>query len=806
MNQISTEDIVINSSVYESFFESSLNALLLTTTDGAILRVNKAACDMFGFSEEELKKLGRKAIVDTSDPAYTDQLSQRAINGRSEGIITGMRKNGQRFPLKISTVMIKDGNGENILSGIATDISEQINQEQKLRLLLEESQRVRQKEEDSRKLLESVLNSITDGFFIVDKDWKIIFWNKAAEKILRRGHEELIGHNLWEEFPELSVLREHVDFQTLYEKKQSIRFREYFPGYRIWADVSAYPSEKNFSVYFKDVTEIKNLRTLERLEREVLEMNARPNSALEDTLDFYLKEIQEIHKGMICSVLRLKGNRLYNWSAPNLSEKFRTYIDGIEIGPFTGSCGTAAFKKEKVVATDIEHDPLWTDYKDIAKEEGVKACWSFPIIDSRNQVMATFAIYYKRVKEPTQEEENTLERVKNLLMIILENRLSVEEVKSSNQNYDMVAQATNDAIWDWNVETNEITRTGRGLETLFGYDREEASTETNFWHSRIHPEDLTDFSKRQAAAMNDPSKLYWEDEYRFLRKDGKYAYVFDKGYIIRNSEGRAIRLIGATRDVTDRKESEALLLELNNRLKQRADELAASNIELERFAYIASHDMQEPLRMITSFLQLFKKKYEAQIDETAEQYINFAVDGADRMKKLIMDLLEYSRVGSNKDDLAEIDTKTLLQEVVNVFVRRIDEMKATIIVDPLPPTVTANKTQLFQLFQNLIGNALKYHTGESPVVHVQGVEEENQIVFSVRDNGIGIKPIFFEKIFVLFQRLHHKNEYSGTGIGLAICKKIVERHGGRIWVESEPGKGSCFYFTISKSPDQFRLP
>jgi light-regulated signal transduction histidine kinase (bacteriophytochrome) len=164
------------------------------------------------------------------------------------------------------------------------------------------------------------------------------------------------------------------------------------------------------------------------------------------------------------------------------------------------------------------------------------------------------------------------------------------------------------------------------------------------------------------------------------KKMASYAYVFDKGYIIRDKNGRAIRLIGATRDVSERKESEALLLELNNRLKQRADELAASNIELERFAYIASHDMQEPLRMITSFLQLFKKKYEDQIDETAEQYIHFAVDGADRMKKLIMDLLEYSRVGSNKDDLTEIDTNALLQEVVNVFLTRIDEMKATVVV------------------------------------------------------------------------------------------------------------------------------
>jgi two-component system CheB/CheR fusion protein len=309
---------------------------------------------------------------------------------------------------------------------------------------------------------------------------------------------------------------------------------------------------------------------------------------------------------------------------------------------------------------------------------------------------------------------------------------------------------------------------------------------------------------KQVEVINNPEAKYWEDDYRFLKKDGKYAYVFDKGFVIREENGKGKRMIGATRDITERKESETLLLDLNNRLKQRADELASSNVELERFAYIASHDMQEPLRMITSFLQLFKKKYENQLDETAEQYIHFAVDGAERMKKLIMDLLEYSRVGSNKDDLADIETETLMQEMKNVFYSRIEEIKAEVRFQSLP-MIKGNRTQLYQLFQNLVGNALKYNNSESPVVEVLAKEEKDHFVFSVRDNGIGIKPVFFEKIFVLFQRLHHKNEYSGTGIGLAVCKKIVERHGGRIWVESEPGKGSCFYFTISKSPDEFRM-
>ncbi|NCI51867.1 PAS domain S-box protein [Sediminibacterium roseum] len=796
---------MIHPLVYESFFENSLNALFILKDDGTIVRANRSAVEMFGYTEGEFKQLGRPAFIDTTDPEFIEMIAQRSARGKGRAVITGIRKNGEKFPLEISSVVIKDETGEELTSVIAKDVSQQVGQEQKLKVLLDQSQKLHQKEEDSRMLLESVLDSITDGFFIVDRNWKILFWNKAAENIMRRKEAELIGKDVWEEFPDLKVLQEHIDFKTLFEKNQSVRFREYFPAYRIWADVSAYPSEKNISVYFKDVTEVKNLRTLEQLEREVLEMNARPDSDIGDTLNFYLRQLQEIHKGMICSVQRIRNNKIYNWAAPSLSDRFATMIDGCEVGEGAGSCGTSAFRREKVIVVDIENDPLWSQVKEAAAAEGVKACWSFPLIDSRNEVMGTFAIYYKRIKAPTKEEENTLERAKNLLMIILENRLSMEAVQSSNQNYDMVAKATNDAIWDWNVETDHVNRTGNGLEVLFGYKFEDAENEDNFWNARIHPEDLPRFLKKQADTIRDPSKLYWEDEYRFRKKDGTYAYVFDKGYIIRDKNGKAVRLIGATRDISERKESEALLLELNNRLKQRADELAASNVELERFAYIASHDMQEPLRMITSFLQLFKKKYEDHIDETAEQYIHFAVDGADRMKKLIMDLLEYSRVGSNKGDITEVDTNELLKEVENVFLTRIEEMKATIVIGDLP-VIRANRTQMFQLFQNLIGNALKYHTGESPRVEVEGKEEANHFTFSVRDNGIGIKPIFFEKIFVLFQRLHHKNEYSGTGIGLAICKKIVDKHGGRIWVESEPGKGSCFYFTISKSVDDYRLP
>ncbi len=372
-----------------------------------------------------------------------------------------------------------------------------------------------------------------------------------------------------------------------------------------------------------------------------------------------------------------------------------------------------------------------------------------------------------------------------------------EELFKSNERFLYVARATNDAIWDWDLESDIVTRTGHGLKTNFGYDPVEASKDKDFWVKKVHPDDLHSMLEKRTRALNNSRDAYWDDEYRIIKSDGSFAYIYDKGYIIRDEKGKAIRMIGATQDITRRRAAEALLGELNTRLKKRAAELTASNIELERFAYVASHDLQEPLRMVSSFLQLFRKKYEGHIDETADKYIHYALDGAERMKKLILDLLTYSRVGSDKSGYEEVNLNELLKEVCNLFDKEIRETDAQVEIHNLPK-VNANKTQMFQLFQNLVGNALKYRGKEKPSIEITCKEMESLYLFSVEDNGIGIDAAYYEKIFQLFQRLHSKGSYSGTGIGLAICKKIVERHGGSIWVESYKGEGSCFYLTIGK--------
>ena len=246
-------------------------------------------------------------------------------------------------------------------------------------------------------------------------------------------------------------------------------------------------------------------------------------------------------------------------------------------------------------------------------------------------------------------------------------------------------------------------------------------------------------------------------------------------------------------------------------LKQTMAELARSNKELEQFAYVASHDLQEPLRMVASYVQLLARHYQGKLDADADEFIAYAVDGASRMQSLINDLLAYSRVSTRGKPFEPTECEAVLSRVFADLQVVIEENGAVVTHDPLP-TVMADATQLTQLFQNLIGNAIKFRSEESPRVHVSAERLPpspagegwggGEWVFAVRDNGIGVDPECHERIFLIFQRVHTREEYPGTGIGLAICKKIVECHGGRIWVESQPGKGSIFYFTIPVISDQ----
>ena len=338
----------------------------------------------------------------------------------------------------------------------------------------------------------------------------------------------------------------------------------------------------------------------------------------------------------------------------------------------------------------------------------------------------------------------------------------------------------NDA--DWTMEL-----VSQGCQALTGYPAEALiGNQSRSYASLIHPDDreLVRLQVEEAIGQREPFSL----EYRIVTADGRVRDVWEKGSGVFDPAGELLALEGFIMDVSERKAGQ-------QELEKTIADLQRSNRELEQFAYVASHDLQEPLRMVGSYVQLLAKRYEGQLDADADEFIGYAVEGATRMQRLINDLLAFSRLGRQDEPLAPVDCGQLLATVQKNLERPIRESGAVLEIAPLPQ-VLGVASRLTQVFQNLVANAIKFHGQKPPRIEIAATPKGDEYIFSVRDHGIGIEPQYFDKIFIIFQRLHGKKDYPGTGIGLAVTKKIIEHHGGRIWIESSPGAGTTFFFTL----------
>jgi PAS domain S-box-containing protein len=387
-------------------------------------------------------------------------------------------------------------------------------------------------------------------------------------------------------------------------------------------------------------------------------------------------------------------------------------------------------------------------------------------------------------------------------------RRNYQTLYDSEEQYRSLVTATAQVVWN----TNAAGQVDGPLPLWCDFTGQtEEQSQGRGWIESLHPDDR----QRTAAVWNVAVKdrTLYDTEYRLRRRDGEYRYVAVRGVPVLAQDGAIREWVGTCTDITERRQAEEELdqhrrhleelvkqrtLELettNESLRQTAEDLTRSNRDLEQFAYVASHDLQEPLRIVAGYLQLLERRYKGKLDADADEFINFTVDGAGRMQKLINDLLAYSRVGTQGKQFVSVDCQAVLDRALANLRAAIAASGAVVTHDPLP-TVTGDAGQLVQLFQNLIANAVKFRGQKPAQIHVGARRQDSHWVFSVQDNGIGIEQQYFDRIFVIFQRLHGREQYPGTGIGLAICKRIVERHGGKIWVESESGKGSTFSFVL----------
>ena len=365
-----------------------------------------------------------------------------------------------------------------------------------------------------------------------------------------------------------------------------------------------------------------------------------------------------------------------------------------------------------------------------------------------------------------QRAEETLARERNLLRTLIDNLPDCIYVKDTASRF-VVA----------NTATAQLMGAATPEELL-------GKTDADFY-----PQELAaQFHADDQGIIRSGQPLIGREEPLMDLATGKAGWLSTSKVPLRDSQGEIVGIVGIGRDITERKQA-------YEALQESLADLERSNKELERFAYIASHDLQEPLRMVTSYVQLLARRYQGQLDDDADEFIHYAVDGVSRMQELIHALLSYSRVGTRGKPPRPTNCERIVDLTLANLQVAIEESGAMVTRDPLP-TVTADSSQLLQVFQNLIGNAIKFRGHEAPRIHVGAERRGDEWLFWVGDNGMGIDPQYHERVFAVFQRLHSREEHPGAGIGLAICRRIVQRHGGRMWVESDLGKGATFYFTI----------
>ena len=428
----------------------------------------------------------------------------------------------------------------------------------------------------------------------------------------------------------------------------------------------------------------------------------------------------------------------------------------------------------------------------LAGQAGLRSAFALPVVIGP-RVLGAIEFYSREVVAPQDWLLQLAGNLGSQIGQLMIRRQAESALRESEARFRNLTALSSDWYWEQD-EQLRFTYMSGGMEQRTGAPAEDYLGHTRWDAPAL---EVSEGDWQAHRALLEARKPFHDFEMGRRTAEGRMYYVSVSGEPIFDAEGNFRGYRGVGRDITRRKLAQAQLRAAHDELEKKARELERSNEELQQFAYVASHDLQEPLRMISSYTQLLERRYTAKLDQDAKEFMAFIVDGAARMKQLIEDLLAYSRVGTRGREFRAVEGEAALLKAIANLRGAIESSGASITHDPLP-VLTADEPQIVQLLQNLIGNAIKFHGKDRPQVHVSAKEDEDGWVLSVKDNGLGIEPQYFERIFLVFQRLHGKAEYPGTGIGLAICKKIAERHGGRIEVESQPGQGTTFLVRLSR--------
>ncbi len=724
-----------------------------------ILFVNEAFCRLTGYRPEEI--LGQTPRVlqgPETEPGFRKRLKRALRAGRPfRGEVTNYRKDRSLYCAELYISPVVEPGGE-ITNYVATqrEITDRKRAEDSLRT----------SEERYWQLFHAMKSGVALHEIVCDEhgkpyDYRFLMVNKAFASLTGLPAKEVLGRTVREVLPGIDT----AWIETYGEVAlggEPVHFERFSPQFDRHYEVTAYCPEKGrFAVIFDDITDRK------RAEQASRESEARLNLALEAAQ--IGTWVWDVEGGSFHWDERLHAMFGFSRDAVQVTyERFLAVIHREDVERVNAAFGRAL---DEAAEYDIDFRVVWPDT-------------NVHFLSLRGSVLS--------------DSHGRRLRMTGVCLDITERKRAEEALRNSEARLRAIMETAVDAIIA--VDQHDLVESlNPAAERMFGYRARElvgqnVKTLVPPAHCERYGQSLADYLR--SGATKDAGGQF---EAQGRRADGT-TFPLELA-ISEFGAGETRRFAAIVRDISERKRVEEERLQYLREMEaakrtteRQAQELAASNAELKQFAYIASHDLQEPLRMVAGYTQLLAKRCHGRLDPEAQEFVAFILDGVKRMRQLITDLLAYSRAGRS-ETFGPVEVEECVRGSLANLKAALEESHATVEHQPLPE-VCGDRTQLTQLFQNLIGNAVKYRGQQVPRVKIRVEPKPGEWLFAIEDNGIGIDPKYSERIFQAFQRLHTREEYAGTGIGLAICKKIVESHGGRIWVESEPGRGSTFFFTL----------
>ncbi len=767
----SEDALRISEQRYRSLVDALGEGIFLIDRNEKILASNSSAEKIMGMSKEQLTGLeihNGYELLQHEDGSFFKKEEQPSYITLKTGkpvqnVIMGLTRNdGSLCWISVNTEPIYYSPGETPDAIVASIVD--ITEKKKAELaLLRSEQQLR----DYSERIGSILDSITDGFLAVDNDLNVVMWNHILEKATGKKSSEVIGKNITGIYPELLEKKVYQKYFDSLKENTPVTFESFSERLNIWFESSAYPSRQGLFIYFRDITERKTQENLLSLEKDVLEINSQPAASLRNTVDYFLEGLERIFPGMLCSVLAVDGEekKIRHLSAPSLPITFATAVDGLAIGPRAGSCGTAMFLRQRVISSNIEEDPLWDSMRDIFLQFGIKSSWAFPIMNAHGEVIATVSAYYKYPKAPDEKALNVLERITNLLRIIIVNKKAEELIRLSNERFQLISRAANDAIWDWDISGKRLYW-GEGFYTLFNHQPGYLENSIHFWEDQIHEEDRERVLKSIREFLDTKTGSVWSDEYRFRKADGNFVLVLDRGFLIYSQDGTINRMVGSMQDITEKREMERQLLKQQLGRQQIIAQAVVDAQEKER-ADIGK-ELHDNVNQILSTARLFLDL--ARTDEN--ERFNLIKRSTQNISDAINEIRNISRslVPGSIGDLGIIESINDLMETVKatrkLHVEFYHEGEADKLLDD------KQKLMLFRIIQEQVNNVLKHAEARNLVIEL--VVYDEGIDLTISDNGIGFE---LDKV---------KNK---KGVGLYNISSRAELFNGKVNIVTSPGNG-----------------